>query len=679
MERPNCPISIDRYAVRPRNLLLLALAPAPCTAQLVLWAEDFENGCVQNCAATTYTGPNGAWSTMNTGTNGACANIWFVSCQENGNPVGACGSGCGTNETLHIGNNAAGCASPNGCFFCPSGDCGAAYDASCPPALCFVCCSCQSSQSDTRAVSPIINTVGQAGLTLRFKYMEGGSGTTDNALLDYYDGTVWSTLVDLPKTPVGGCGGQGTWTAYSIALPASANNNPSMRIGFRWVNDDDGNGTDPSVAIDDVEVLTTWTPNCAGPIINELSNGTTANREYVELLVCGPSCSTIDLRGWKIDDNNGILMNGFGGAQSGSGVAAGHLRFANIPQWAAVPTGSLIVLYNVNDVNPLVPPNDPADTSPADGVYVLPATDPAIQGCPTQPDPLGTASYGTACTYGAGNWTFIGLRNQGDAAQTRDPLGRYFHGVSYGSDAQGMNTGGLDLLRISLLDHTGRVVYFNSGSERLAANFTSAAVAGNETPGAPNNTANLALINSLLCSPLPVELLYFTAEAMSGHTHTRWATASEFNSAEFIIERAGPDGHFGIVGRVPAAGFSQQQVNYTWDDPHPLAGLSYYRLHERDLDGAEQWGSTVAVEHPASGAQVYALTGQLAVVISGIGSSWVLLDLAGRTMSTGSTAEGNARMEVPMGISLLRVSTGTGERVYRLTATRDEVFVDPVE
>lgn len=667
--------------MRPLSLSLIALLPTASTAQLVLWAEDFENGCVQNCAATTFTGANGAWSTMNTGTNGACANIWFVSCQENGNPAGTCGSGCGTNETLHIGNNAAGCTSPNSCFFCPSGDCGAAYDASCPPALCFVCCSCQSSQTATRAVSPIINTLGQSGLTLRFNYMEGGAGTTDNAVLDYYDGLVWSTLVDLPKTANAGCGGQGLWTSYSIALPASANNNPSMRVGFRWVNDDDGAGTDPSIAVDDVEIVTTWTPNCIGPIINEMSNGTTGNREFVELLVCGPSCSTVDLRGWKIDDNNGLLMNGFGSTQAGSGVAAGHLRFANIAQWAAVPTGSLIVIYNVNDINPLVPPNDPADASPNDRVYVLPATDPALQGCATHPDPLGTSSYGTTCAYGAGNWTFIGLRNAGDAIQTRDPLGRYFHGLSFGPDAQGMNAGGLDLLRISLLDHTGRDVYFNSGSERTAANFTSAVVAGNETPGLPNNAANLALINNLLCSPLPVELLFFSAEPTGDRVHTRWATASEFNSAMFFVERAGVDGAFMTNGQLPAAGFSQQRIDYVWTDPEPLPGLSYYRLREQDLDGTEQWGPTVAVDRRSSGVSVYPAGGAVALAFTDEDRdiTWSIVDLVGRIHMQGVATAGLVTVEAPSGPSLLRLSFGAELRSFRIMRAGDRVFVDPVE
>ena len=56
----------------------------------------------------------------------------------------------------------------------------------------------------------------------------------------------------LPATNNSGCSGQGRWTNISIALPASAIGNANVKIGFEWTNNDDGVGTDPSVAIDDL-------------------------------------------------------------------------------------------------------------------------------------------------------------------------------------------------------------------------------------------------------------------------------------------------------------------------------------------------------------------------------------------------------------------------------------------
>ena len=242
------------------SCLLLALS----VYGQVFWTEDFENSCLTGCLATSY----GGWTETLTGTNGGVRNLWFVSCAENGNAAGACGTGCGTDETLHVGNQM---GSTNGGFICPPGDCGAAYDAggcgTCVAAgcadpfdPCFVCgflgsCGLDATTS-SRIESPTIDCSGESNITLSFVYMENGQGSTDNATLVYFDGTSWSTLIDLAKTPTATCSPQGEWTAFSTLLPASANNNPSVRIGFTWVNDDDGAGADPSFAVDDISLET---------------------------------------------------------------------------------------------------------------------------------------------------------------------------------------------------------------------------------------------------------------------------------------------------------------------------------------------------------------------------------------------------------------------------------------
>lgn len=204
------------------------------------WTENFNNGCVQGCLASVYSGGNGAWTVTPTGTNDAANNLFYISCQENGNAVGACGTGCGSDATLHIGNQS---TSPAAFLFCPTGDCGAAYDAG---------LGGNNVRTSLRAESPVINCTGYSNILLSFKYMENGSGTLDNASVWYFDGSAWSQLADMAKTATTCGGGQGLWTAYSVSLPASANNNANVKIGFQWVNNDDGAGGDPSFAVDNV-------------------------------------------------------------------------------------------------------------------------------------------------------------------------------------------------------------------------------------------------------------------------------------------------------------------------------------------------------------------------------------------------------------------------------------------
>lgn len=213
----------------------------------VFWTEDFGTGCNQGQLASAYTGTNGAWTIASTGTNDPYANTFYVGAQEAGNAVGTCGTGCvGTvDATLHVGNvaiSAIGLAADGGASYVSGGACGVG--------ICVI--------TNKRAESPLINCSGKTSITISYAYMENGATTLDDAGMWYSSdgGTTWSLLNNMAKTPLGACSPQGTWTAYSFALPASANNNSNVKIGFNWTNNDDGAGTDPSFAVDDITLST---------------------------------------------------------------------------------------------------------------------------------------------------------------------------------------------------------------------------------------------------------------------------------------------------------------------------------------------------------------------------------------------------------------------------------------
>lgn len=225
----------------------------------IFFFEDFNNACTSNCLAGAYNGPNGLWTVSNIGVNGTTPNEWFVSCAENGMPIGTCGSGCiGSGDaTLHIGSTTDQIFAT---LICPTGDCGAAYYAGLPPL--------DDVTTNKRAVSPVIDcSTAACAPTLSFKYIFNGQPPFDYFIVEYFDGSTWNVIDNPPQTPV--CAnGQGQWTNYSIILPGSAIGNANMRIGFRWINNNDGNGADPSVAIDDVIVSTPPPPDPQFTIAN---------------------------------------------------------------------------------------------------------------------------------------------------------------------------------------------------------------------------------------------------------------------------------------------------------------------------------------------------------------------------------------------------------------------------
>ncbi len=226
--------------------LILAICTTAFVANAqVFWTEDFGTGCNTGQLASAYTGTNGAWTIASTGTNDPFANTFFVGAQEAGNAIGMCGTGCaGTvDATLHVGNVAI--TTP----IVVAADNGAAYNTGGVCASFSICVI-----TNRRAESPIINCTGKSSITLSCGYIENGQTTIDDASLWYSadGGTTWALLDNMAKTLFGSCSPQGMWTAYSFALPASANNNPTVKIGFNWTNNDDGVGTDPSFAVDDI-------------------------------------------------------------------------------------------------------------------------------------------------------------------------------------------------------------------------------------------------------------------------------------------------------------------------------------------------------------------------------------------------------------------------------------------
>jgi hypothetical protein len=208
--------------------------------QTIFWQENFDTGCHKGRLAngSVVTPSNGVWVVQSLPTgpnNGAQANEWFISSTASGNPVGNCGGGCTiapslTNTTLHIGLNL------SGYFVDPAG----AYIIS------------ASSNTNKRVYSNIINCSGYSSITLSFNYFSNQKNATDYAEVSYYDGLIWSALSQLGISTC--TNNVGLWASYSINLPASANNNPDVRIGFRWQNDSGPPDTLISVAIDSIKL-----------------------------------------------------------------------------------------------------------------------------------------------------------------------------------------------------------------------------------------------------------------------------------------------------------------------------------------------------------------------------------------------------------------------------------------
>lgn len=309
------------------------------------WSENFTTGAGWNLASVQ-------------GPEGSDPNPFIIGAYEGGGiPPGGCGVANNGNNTMHVGS-----------VFNPTG--GAAYDAG---GLCGIL-FCP--QTNRRAESPTINCTGYTGITLSFNYIEFGSGTADNMTLWYFDGTTWSQLSDPAKTPCcgGACNGfrQGMWTAYSIALPSSANNNPNIKIGYKWENNDDGVGTDPSFAVDDIslsvstadEYTAEYYKNNPQIVYNNSVNAPLNHISQCEYWTIVRNIGTINRTvtlSWDMNSCGVTLLsdlriayfNGTSWDDKGNGGTTGTVAAGTIVSGSALNTFGPFTLASVSTQNPL--------------------------------------------------------------------------------------------------------------------------------------------------------------------------------------------------------------------------------------------------------------------------------------------------------------------------------------
>ncbi|GAB3636375.1 hypothetical protein GCM10027422_19650 [Hymenobacter arcticus] len=180
-------------------------------------------------------------------------------------------------------------------------------------------------------------------------------------------------------------------------------------------------------------------------------------------------------------------------------------------------------------------------------------------------------------------------------------------------------------------------------------------------------------------TPLPVQLTAFAARYQSGRgTVLSWATATELNSAAFMVESQANvlDSTWQVLTRVAAAGRSATPRQYQALDARPLAGTRYYRLRQVDLDGTVAYSPVVRVSavatalaaYPNPAAGLVQLSGPLA---AGATAQVRLLDATGRCVLRTAGPAGQAELALPLsgvpaGLYLVEWDGGTGRSRLRL-------------
>ncbi|MFH0865529.1 MAG: T9SS type A sorting domain-containing protein, partial [Bacteroidota bacterium] len=128
----------------------------------------------------------------------------------------------------------------------------------------------------------------------------------------------------------------------------------------------------------------------------------------------------------------------------------------------------------------------------------------------------------------------------------------------------------------------------------------------NPPVGADNNTSHYVQVPNVSTfspwvlvkqqTPLPVELLDFSAVCVDQQVNLSWTTASELNCDRFDIEKSKDLLNWYFVGIMPGTGTTNELQEYSYIDNSPYSGISYYTLKQFDYDGASETYGPVSTE-----------------------------------------------------------------------------------
>jgi hypothetical protein len=209
------------------------------------------------------------------------------------------------------------------------------------------------------------------------------------------------------------------------------------------------------------------------------------------------------------------------------------------------------------------------------------------------------------------------------------------------------------------------------GGVAVSGSLTSATFSGfsDFTLGATNDLSGSNAFNAV--NPLPVQLVGFLATRGGSGVQVTWATASERNSAYFVVERSADGRVFAEVARVAAHGTTALSHHYASLDAAAPAALLYYRLRQVDLDGTVAFSPVVTVAALGGAIAEFTLAPNPAresiSLLTAAPTAYGVRNALGQLVRSGTTAAGTTTLlisELPAGIYFFELHGAAG-RVVR--------------
>ncbi|MCP2043020.1 T9SS type A sorting domain-containing protein [Pontibacter sp. HSC-36F09] len=187
-------------------------------------------------------------------------------------------------------------------------------------------------------------------------------------------------------------------------------------------------------------------------------------------------------------------------------------------------------------------------------------------------------------------------------------------------------------------------------------------------------------ITNLAIIPLPVELMFFKAQAQTKGVNLTWATASELENKGFEVQVSNNARDFKAIGFVESkVGTTSHTQHYNFLDTKAVSGTRYYRLKQIDFDGTTSFSPIRAVALNADNATVSAYPNPFddAVIVTLNGTEArnvqvVLMDAMGKVLqqhteeTSGNSITVDMRSITTKGMYVLHVLDNDTKHTFKL-------------
>jgi Secretion system C-terminal sorting domain len=159
---------------------------------------------------------------------------------------------------------------------------------------------------------------------------------------------------------------------------------------------------------------------------------------------------------------------------------------------------------------------------------------------------------------------------------------------------------------------------------------------------------------------IPVELMTFKGHTQDANNVLEWATATELNNQEFVIERSLNGVDFQKIGSVKGAGNSNQINNYTFTDVNAPLSIGYYQLRQIDLNGRETVSKSITIAQKGRNKEgvvrLYpSVTNAILTLdfVANTESTFKVMDLLGRTVLSKNNKNSEGLSSTQLDVSAL--------------------------